>query len=140
MRATVLALAAATLLLGGCGNGQQQAQNDDLKKSLDQLVQTAKEMSPQVKEIANGSKATDDALKTLTNRIDEMHKDMALLLSKQKRGAVAVQLESETVCDNDAQCANTARAVCNRINYPNGITNRFTPGIRPSLNSLICFD
>ena len=78
--------------------------------------------------------------RTLIARVDDMHKDVAGLLAKQKRGALALQLETETVCDNDAQCVNTARAVCNKINYPNAITARFTPGIRPVLNSLICFD
>lgn len=129
----------AALLLAGCQNGQQNA-SEDMKKDLDQLVQTSKDMTAPVKEIAAGSKASTDALKALGAKLDEMHKDLAKALAQQKRGALYLALDVETLCENDEQCTNTARAVCNKINYPNAVTSRFTPGLRPVLNSVVCFD
>jgi hypothetical protein len=139
-RAAFLASAlAATAGLAACQN-KEAAENDEIKKQLDQLVQTTKDLAGPVREIAGASKTNADAVKALAGRVDEMHKDLAAALAKQKRGALSLTLDVETTCDNDPQCVNTARALCNRINYPNAITSRFTPGVRPVLNALICFD
>ena len=136
----LLTAGAITLLLAGCSGGQKASSDDEMKKALDQLVQTSKEQVAQAKEGANAAKSTNDGVKALVERVGALEKSMATALAGQKRGAMVVTLDVDATCDNDEQCVNTARAMCNRINYPNAVTLRFTPGLRPSLHSLVCFD
>ncbi len=87
---------ASALGLAGCGDSKQQTSNDDMKKSLDQLVQQSKDMNTAMKDLAGGSKSSEDSLKTLIGRVDDMHKDIAGLLAKQRRGeALYVRLHGE---------------------------------------------
>lgn len=135
------ALGLATLLaLGGCNGSQTGQANDDMKKALDQIAQNTKDTAAQLKDLAGSAKTSSDDMKGLSGRVDELQRSLSAALAKQKRGALYLQLDVEASCDNDEKCENTARAVCNRINYPNAITSKFTPGVRPTLGSLVCFD
>ena len=132
--------AALAALLCGCSQGDQKAQNEDLKKDLDQLVQASKQSAAQMGDLVNASKSTSDGVKILVERVQSLEKTLSGALAQQKRGALTLTLEVDSACENDEQCVNTARATCNRINYPNAVTLRFTPGIRPTLHSLVCYD
>ena len=141
MRMSRFACAAlAVAMLGACSQGQQGSSSDEMRKQLDQLVQTSKDTAAQTHELVNASKSTNEALKGLVDRVQSLEKSLSGALAQQKRGALLLTLEVDATCDNDEQCVNTARATCNRINYPNAVTLRFTPGIRPTLHSLVCFD
>lgn len=136
-----VALALASLLaLAGCNGSQTAPASDDMKKALDQIAQNTKDAAAQTKELAGSAKASSDDIKALSGRVDELQRSLSAALAKQKRGAIFLQLDVEATCDNDEKCENTARAVCNRVNYPNAITSKFTPGVRPTLGSLVCFD
>lgn len=130
----------ALLALGGCNASQPGQAGDDMKKALDQIAQNTKDTSAQAKDLAGSAKTSSEDLKALSGRVDELQRSLSAALAKQKRGALYLQLDVEASCDNDEKCENTARAVCNRVNYPNAITSKFTPGVRPTLGSLVCFD
>lgn len=127
------------LLLAGC-NQQKPAANDEMKKDLDQLVQASKDLTQQAKDTATSSKATTEAVKALSDKLDALQKAVTGGFAGQKRGALAITLDSDTECKNDESCENTARAICNKINYPSAVTSKYTPGVRPTLHSLICYD
>jgi PBP1b-binding outer membrane lipoprotein LpoB len=140
MRHVILAaMTALSFALSGC-NQQQPAANDEMKKDLDQLVQGSKDIGQSAKDIANATKASAADIKALAARIESLEKSLSGELAKQKRGAIYLTLDADAACDNDEQCVNTARAVCNRINYPNGLTSKVNPGVRPTLHSLVCYD
>lgn len=130
----------ALLALGGCNAGQPGQAGDDMKKALDQIAQNTKDAAAQTRELVGSARTSSEDLKALSGRIDELQRSLSAALARQKRGALYLQLDVEASCDNDEKCENTARAVCNRINYPNAITSKFTPGLRPTLGSLVCFD
>ena len=127
------------IMLAGCNN-QPANGNADAKRDLDQLVQTTKSLNDAVGGIASSSKATADDLRALGGRIDELQKSVTDALGRQKRAALYLALDSDAACDNDDSCANTARAICARINYPNALTSKYTPGVRPTLHALVCYD
>ena len=131
---------AALLLLAGCNGSQTGQANDEMKKALDQIAQNTKDTATQTKDLAGAAKTSGEDMKALTGRVDELQRSLSAALAKQKRGAIFLQLDVEASCENDEKCENTARAVCNRIAYPNAITSKFTPGLRPTLGSLVCFD
>ena len=136
-----IALGLTTLLaLAGCNGSQTGQANDDMKKALDQIAQNTKDTAAQVKDLAGSAKTSSEDMKALSGRVDELQRSLSAALAKQKRGAIYLQLDVDASCENDEKCENTARAVCNRVNYPNAITSKFTPGIRPTLGSLVCFD
>ena len=130
----------ALLALAGCNGSQTGQAGDDTKKALDQIAQNTKETAAQTRDLAGSAKTSSEDLRALSGRVDELQRSLSAALAKQKRGALYLQLDVEASCDNDEKCENTARAVCNRINYPNAITSKFTPGVRPTLGSLVCFD
>lgn len=141
MSRTHIAIGLTILLaLGGCNGSQTGQAGDDMKKALDQIAQNTKDTAAQTKDLAGSAKTSSEDMKGLSGRIDELQRSLSAALAKQKRGAIFLQLDVEASCDNDEKCENTARAVCNRINYPNAITSKFTPGVRPTLGSLVCFD
>lgn len=131
---------ASLLALAGCNGSQTGTANDDMKKALDQIAQNTKDTAAQTKDLAGSAKTSSDDIKALSGRVDELQRSLSAALAKQKRGAIYLQLDVEASCDNDEKCESTARAVCNRISYPNAITSKFTPGVRPTLGSLVCFD
>ena len=135
-----VALLAVMLLLSGCNQAQQPASNDAVKQSLDQLIQIERESAGSTKEAAGSAKSALEEIRKLTGRVEAIEKAMSSAASAQKRAAIYLPLEAETECDNDALCNNTARAVCNKVNYPNAVPSRYTPGTRPVLNSVVCFD
>ncbi len=135
---TQAALLGATFLLAGCN--QQPTANDDMKKDLDQLVAASKDLGQTAKDVANSTKATGDAVKALSGRLDKLEQMLEAGLAKQKRGALYLALDEDAACDNDESCINTARAICAKISYPNGITSKIIPGVRPALHALVCFD
>ena len=137
--AACAALLLAPLVLAGC-NQQQPAANDDMKKDLDQLVQASRDLLQTAKDNAASSKATSEDVKALSGRLDKLNQDVSAALAKQKRGALYLALDQDAACDNDDSCMNTARAICNRINYPNGLTSKVIPGVRPTLHALVCYD
>lgn len=128
------------LTLAGCNGSQTGQANDETKKALDQIAQNTKDTATQTKDLAGSAKTSADDMKALSGRVDELQRSLSAALAKQKRGAIYLQLDVEATCENDEKCENTARAVCNRVNYPNAITSKFTPGVRPTLGSLVCFD
>jgi hypothetical protein len=138
-QATQAALLGLTLLVGGC-NQQQPAANEDLKKGLDQIVASNKEIAAATKDTSGAAKSTTDAVKDLAGRIDKLEQTMAAGLAKQKRGALYLALDDDAACDNDSACVNTARAICNKVDYPNGMASKVIAGVRPTLHSLVCFD
>ena len=130
----VVPLAAAlagALLLSGCNQGQQPASNDAVKQGLDQLIQIERENAGSSKEAAGSARSALDEMRKLTARIEALEKTVSNGLSGQKRAAIYLPLEAEAVCDNDALCNNTARAVCNKVNYPNGNPVEIHPGHAP---------
>ena len=135
-----LAVLGLSLMLAGCNGNREPASNEDLKRGMDQLVQASKDQTSQLRDIASSDKTTADTVKLLTTRVESMERNLSVALSQQKRGALYLSLDVDASCDNDEQCMNTARGLCNKINYPNAITSKFTPGIRPTLHSLVCFD
>ena len=137
--AAFAALAAAALLLAGCNNRDSKT-DDDLKRQLDQLVQVSRDQLAAEKDAGMSSKSALDELRKVSARLDEMEKLVREASTSQKRAAIYLPMESDTVCDNDASCTNTARAICNKVSYPKGITSRYTPGTRPTLNAVVCFD
>lgn len=126
--------------LAACNGQQASSDNADTKKALDQLVQSSKDLNQTAKSAADSAKATSDDVKAMSGKIDELNKSLSASLAGQKRGALYLTLDEDAVCDNDQNCANTARAVCNKINYPNGLTSKFTAGLRPTLHALVCYD
>lgn len=137
--AAILALAAAAIVLAGCNNRDSKT-DDDLKRQLDQLVQVSRDQLAAEKDTGLSAKSALDELRKVSARLDEMEKLVREASTSQKRAAIYLPMEAETVCDNDASCTNTARAICNKISYPRAITSRYTPGTRPTLNSVVCFD
>jgi len=132
----------ATLALAGCNAGGSSSSqgNEDTRKALDALNANLAQISTQLRDGATANRATAEDVKTIAGRLAELQKAVSDGLANQKRGALYLRLDVEAPCENDDQCAATARSVCDRINYANGITSRFTPGPRPTLGALVCFD
>ena len=126
--------------LAACNPNSSPPPNDDLKRTLDQLVSIERETQGSVKEASGGAKAAVEQMRALTARVEALEKTLATTLSGQKRGAIYLPMEAETVCENDILCNNTARAVCGKVSYQNGVPSRYTPGTRPVLNAVVCFD
>lgn len=136
----LVAAVTATLLLSACNEPKAPAAGDDAKRSLDQLVEISREAAGSAKETAAQARSLLEEVRKLSTKVDGLEKAAASAEANRKRGAIVLALETETLCDNDAACTNTARAICNRISYPNAVAARFTPGNRPVLNSVVCFD
>jgi hypothetical protein len=79
-------------------------------------------------------------VRALGDRVDKLDQKLSAALAQQKRGAIYLALDEDASCDNDQGCTNTARAVCKRINYANGLPSKVNAGIRPTLHALICYD
>lgn len=137
--AAIVALTAAAILLAGCNSRDSKA-DDEQKRQLDQLVQVSRDQLAAEKATGMSAKSALDELRKVSARLDEMEKLVRETSTSQKRAAIYLPMETETVCDNDASCTNTARAICNKISYPKAITSRYTPGTRPTLNAVVCFD
>lgn len=127
-------------VLSGCNPGTPPTASDETKRSLDQLVQVSREGSAADKETATATKGLLDEVRKLSGRIEALEKAVTAAESSRKRGAIALPIDTETTCDNDSTCANTARAVCNRVGYPKAIASRYTPATRPTLQAVVCFD
>ena len=126
--------------LASCNERPPPAGNEELKRTLDQLVAIERDSLASIKESAGASRAAVEEIRKLTSRVEALDTSIRTTLGGEKRGAVHLPMEVETACDNDALCNATARAVCNRVNYPNGLPSKFTGGARPLLNSVVCFD
>lgn len=129
--ACAAALVAAFLLAGDVAESGLKGRD-----TLRDLTTAAKETSVATRETAVAAKAGAAALKQMSDRIAALE----TALASSKRAAIALNLPVETACGNDPECEQTARTVCSRIGYPNGVTSRFTAGPPALLHALVCFD
>lgn len=136
----LLAVLGTAALLAACNKGQEPAANEELKRSLETLTRSAGESAAASKEAAGAGKGTAQEMRAVSGRIEALEKSLTKALAEQKRAAFAMTLANEVPCENDETCTATARAVCNRINYPNAMTLKYMPGVRPTLTSFVCFD
>lgn len=136
IQARAALLATLALGLSSCNPNASTPPYNNLKLSLDQLVAIAQDIQASGKDVAASARSSAEQVRVLAARIEALEKALA----RQKRAALFLPLEAETVCENDALCTETARVICNKINYPNAVPSRFVPGNRPVLTSVVCYD
>ena len=105
------------------------------RDGLRELLATARDTNAATKEAAAAARSGAASLRQMSDRLAALE----AALASSKRAAIALNLDVDTTC-GDPECEATAKAVCARIGYPNGVTSRFTGGPRPALHSLVCFD